>query len=263
MKKIFCAVVAASLVLLSASFAKADVVLNGQVWFGNNAGFKYDDTSGAINVSPWQMTDESTGNLFTAFCIAPNVNFVGGTTYQTANLMDVNFLSATQMTMITQLVGYTYSSAFDGNKLLNKNLASSLQATLWEIVSERDLPTSATEVYTAVNNPIGNGSFSLLAPLSQTVQTGANNMLEALYNDVIGNNQLANLRTWDRLGYDWNDYDINVYYTGEDRSISQTLISVSAKGQGGAATPEPATLLICGLGACVGFPLMRRRFVKA
>ncbi|MGL4942617.1 MAG: PEP-CTERM sorting domain-containing protein [Thermoguttaceae bacterium] len=251
MKKLAAFVSVALLVAFMASAAYADVILTGELLNGGKVGTQfYYTTNGSQNpasTAPWVVTSgsEQHKDTFFAFCgdleTSMSAAFSGtGQEYKVGSLSHIG-LERQQIQALTTLFSHTYSAAFSGGSVINANVASAIQAVTWEIINEPGIWGMGSG--NVVFNQGGDGGPGIYAQM----------FLSALQGE----------RSWDLSTYGLGNYttathyDYVAYYTEGD--ISQPLIRVVG---GATATPEPATLLILGLGALVGLPLVTRRSRK-
>lgn len=223
-------------------------ILTGQVMLSNTQTIHNGDKSGKVYVTPILITNHTSGqDAFAAFCgdfttsTSAGFSNASGQAYGAYSLWagDLTMYSDTQKHQINDLFNYAYATAFDTNgTVINQTYASAFQLTLWEVLTE-----------TTPTLNITNGSFYLSASKSnQGLIDTTNSWLDAL----IGNT------SWESLGLISGNYDLTVYVAEGGKSVSQTLISVMGPPT---TTPEPATLMVLGLGL-MGLGLARTRRQK-
>ncbi|MGL6226902.1 MAG: PEP-CTERM sorting domain-containing protein [Thermoguttaceae bacterium] len=262
MKKTITPSLVAIILTLVASVSFADTVrlVDTNAAFMSPANFVAGNRSlGDFNTAP-QLLTFSDNTEFIAFCVDPLVSLKKDNDYNYVRLADADFYSDFQKTLITQLVGYTFSKAIDlqTNSVLNEMLASSIQTVLWEITTESSLPGTLQEFYSAMGSSLTDGSFRVSSGSQVDFLQPATDIMRALYQDQLdAQDRTPYAATWDKLNYtDFTDYDIMVYYTDNNRQLSQTMLVVTQKSQN-SEVPEPATLLIMGLGLAA-IPVARR-----
>lgn len=207
-------------------------------------------------------TNADTEQVFRAFCVDrgtytsegfndPTVGQEYGAT--TLNSPTMTLYTQTQKEALNQLFSYVYSSVYDSFGNVIGDLASYVfQLAVWEIVHE----TSGTYSVTAGEFGVSSGATyrdpddrDQGSVVDNTFYNQATALANSWFDAMAGN------VTWESLGYTSSDYELYVYVAEGGTHASQTLISTV----GPAATPEPGTLLIFGLGAAAIVPWARRR----
>jgi hypothetical protein len=206
-----------------------------------------------------KIINDDTGQDFRAFCsdyFTPtsaefNNPLIGQEYDATAlNSPSMTLYSQIQKDALNSLFSHVYSTIYDSNGEIIDDVNSYLyQLVVWEIVHETEgtwdiadgefgiksaatyYPNDRTRSYTDTN-------FYNLA-----VNT-INSWLEAIVGNI----------TWDSIGYDTvTDHQLTIYVADGGQNISQTFISVVAP-----ITPEPATILMFGIGMMFTLPLLQR-----
>ena len=247
---IFTSVVAFAVVF--SSVARADFLT------GNVAMTTWSSISGSgiqenVYVTPMRVTNNTTDQKdFLLFCgdfFTSTTSAYGSAAGQEYNAVamassTIDFYTDLQKSQINDLFGHAYATAFnlDGN-ILNTTYAQAIQLSIWSILHEE-----------TGNYDILDGSFRLTANYNTAVVEATNALLGA----VIGNVD------WSEIGMDeFVDYDLTVYVAEGGKTVSQTLISVTGspnREEATAVVPEPATMLIIGLGlAGLGFARRSRK----
>ncbi len=194
------------------------------------------------------------GNVDQSFaaCVDLLTNFKVGTAYSGYDLWssDVSFISDQQKTDIVSLVSHTYEGLFtnklnwQGDVVMVSSGIRAFQFSLWEILLEN--PEGAYG--------LDDGWFQLVSGSNATNQAY---MEEAM---VLANSWLAAVSDttgmlWNEMGYSAVDYDYTVWIADGGKNVSQSLLTVSP-----AATPEPASIMILGIGlAGLAFAAKRRK----
>jgi hypothetical protein len=226
-----------SFIVVSVTVACADV-LTGKSAMSVGATVVNDGVSNSVYVSPMRVDNHTTDQRdFLLFCgdfnISTSATF--GTTGQEYGAFalaspSVSFYSDVQKDRINDLFGYTYATAFDldGN-ILNTVYAQAIQLAIWSILHE------TTDDYNILE-----GSFRLANNYNSSVVSTTNALLDAVLGNI----------TWGSIGLgDFFDYDLTVYVAEGGNHVSQTLISVTGTpNREPNPTPEPATMLMFGLG---------------
>lgn len=195
---------------------------------------------------------DDAGNIDQSFavCVDLLTNFKAGTEYYAYDLFDsaVSFISDSQKADIVSLVSHTYESLFTdklnwrGDVVMVGAGIRAFQFSLWEILQED--PTGSYG--------LSDGWFQLLSGSNETNQAYLDEAVAlaeswlAAVSDTTGT-------LWDEMGYAAVDYDYTVWIAADGKSVSQSLLTVAP-----AATPEPASMLIFGVGLA-GLGLIRHR----
>ncbi|MDR0335882.1 MAG: PEP-CTERM sorting domain-containing protein, partial [Planctomycetaceae bacterium] len=154
------------------------------------------------------------------------------------------------------LFSHVYSTIYDVNgDIINDANAYFYQLVVWEIIHE----TSGTFDITA-------GEFGIKNAATYPDPTNHSSSVydSGYYNTAVGviNSWLDAITgaiTWESIGYDTVvDHTLTVYVAEGGTDVSQTLISVVSP-----TTPEPATMLMFGIGLLTLPVLLRRRKIVA
>ena len=230
----------AALAVVLSSVAHADF-LTGKVAQNTWSTLTAQDGAHSVYVTPMRVSNNTTeqkdfllfcGDFFTSTTAA--YGSAAGQEYNAFALSSatIDFYSDLQKERINDLFGHTYATAFDldGN-ILNGVYAQAIQLSIWSILHEE-----------SDNFNILEGSFRLTSNYNMDVVNATNSLLGAVIGEL----------DWSALGMDdFVDYDLTVYVAEGGKTVSQTLISVTGspnREPPTAATPEPATLAILGLG---------------
>ena len=242
----------AAFAVVFSSVARADF-LTGNVAMTTWSTLSGSGIQESVYVTPMRVTNNTTeqkdfllfcGDFFTSTTSA--YSSAAGQEYNAVALASstIDFYSDLQKSQINDLFGHTYATAFDldGN-ILNGTYAQAIQLSIWSILHEE------TDNYNILE-----GSFRLTANYNMAVVEATNALLSAVLGEV----------DWSVLGMDeYVDYDLTVYVAEGGKSVSQTLISVTGspnREELPAVVPEPATMLIVGLGlAGLGFARRSRK----
>ena len=257
MKVAAVASVALTLAMLCASGARADMLTGGAMPGFSSLTLIVNGVSQSSWVGPMQATNNTFGDIdpFTVYCgdlftyTSNAYNSLTGQAYDPyalrpeGSVIDypVPFYTDQMRRDIDLLFGNAYSMAFDSDNNVISNLyAQAIQLATWEILHE-----------TAGLYDIYGDSFKLASASS------VGNTTNALLNAVTSGDWDAFADVAGYVGY--YDYDLTVYVANGAHSASQTFISVtgSPNREEPPVVPEPATMLIVGLGLA-GLGIARR-----
>ncbi|MDR2116529.1 MAG: PEP-CTERM sorting domain-containing protein [Planctomycetaceae bacterium] len=210
-----------------------------------------------------KATNEDTDQNFRVFC----VDYFTQTSEDFRDPLigqeyDAVALDSPSMTLYTQaqkdalnsFFSHVYSTIYDVNgNIIDDANAYFYQLVVWEIVHE-----------TSGELNIADGAFGID---NAAKYPDPNNRKDAVYdhdyyNATVGIvnswlNAITGTITWDSLGFDTiTDHNLTIYVAEGGIDVSQTLISVVSP-----ITPEPATMLIFGIGIAA-LPWLRRRIRK-
>lgn len=198
---------------------------------------------------------DDAGNVDQSFaaCVDLLTNFKAGTEYNAYDLFDseVFFITEQQKTDIVSLVSHTYEGLFTeklnwrGDVVMVASGIRAFQFALWEILQED--PSGAYS--------LSDGWFQLLSGSNETNQAYLDEAM-ALADSWLAAVSDTSGTLWSEMGYDAVDYDYTIWIPADGKSVSQSLLTVAPASP--AATPEPASILIFGVGLA-GFGLIRRR----
>lgn len=195
---------------------------------------------------------DSSGNVDQSFavCVDLLTNFKAGTEYNAFNLFDseVFFMSEKQKMDIVSLVSHTYEGLFTdklnwrGDVVMVASGIRAFQFALWEILQEDPFGTYGLD----------DGWFQLLSGSNETNQAYLDEAA-ALADSWLAAVSDTSGTLWSEMGYNAVDYDYTVWIAADGKNVSQSLLTVSPT-----ATPEPASILIFGIGLA-GLGIIRRQ----
>ena len=230
---------------VDADMLRGDAVLNSgaTVW--------HEGTSQSVLVTPMLVDNLTTSQTLMAFCgdftvsTTPAFGSSTGEAYGAHELYSptLTIYNSLQKSMINDLFSYAYETAFDltSGNVINTVNAQALQLAVWEVLLE-----------TGTNLSISSGSF-----YATGLQSGVGAVADS-WLDVLNGTS-----TWASLGLTGTAYDLTVYVADGGVLASQTLISITGPPPTGPGpqpvVPEPATVLIFGIGAAAAFPFLRRK----
>ncbi|GHT40687.1 hypothetical protein FACS189443_1390 [Planctomycetales bacterium] len=159
------------------------------------------------------------------------------------------FHSDTQKTQLQSLFDHVYTKAFNADYSYNNEFYASLfNLAVWEIVHETRNALSLangdfyiTNAIAISQGPNGENWNSWSKDALDKARSVTADWFDAILND-----------TWDDYGYSEDKVNLTVYMAEGGTDVSQTFIGVAPN-----ITPEPATMLIIGLGLA-GLGLARR-----
>jgi hypothetical protein len=200
--------------------------------------------------------DNDTNDVFRLFCTdlytSTSTAFGGeGQLYHTATLTESPFHTETQKVQLQSLFDHVYTKAFNADYSAKDSLYSTIfQLAVWEIANDtsdrlslRDGDIYITNALVIKKGPEGQNQNYW----DRTVLQSALDTLDTWFSAIINNN-------WEAIGYSEDKVDLTIYLAEGGTDKSQTFIGVKP----GVGTPEPATMLIIGLGFA-GLSLVRRR----
>jgi hypothetical protein len=206
-----------------------------------------------------KVINDDTGQDFRVFCIdyfTPAVTEFNdplvGQEYSAIalNSPGMTLYSPIQKDALNALFSHVYSTTYDVNGDIINDVNSYLyQLVVWEIIHETD------ETWDIASGEFGIQNAATYDPNDRTVAYVDANFYDLAVNNInswldaiVGN------VTWDSIGYGTvTDNQLTIYVAEGGQNISQTFISVVAP-----ITPEPATILMFGIGMMFTLPLMRR-----
>lgn len=263
-KHFFCTALICSLAFFTfGAAAKADILYgdpngtNNYVHYfkflndANNNGWHYADSIQAVN--------DTTNQQLRMFCVdyftQTSAQFADPASGQAYNAVSLNSPSMTlysdlQKSVLNSLFSHVYGTVFDANGgVIDSFAVYGYQLAVWEIIHE-------TSGVFAINS----GSFGISSAATYPnpnvlsgalVDTTFYNQITALTNSWLS--AATGATAWDAKYATATDYDLTVYVAEGGTNISQTFLST----KGPATTPEPASMLIFGLGIAV-LPIARR-----
>ncbi|GHT11595.1 hypothetical protein FACS1894170_05380 [Planctomycetales bacterium] len=199
-----------------------------------------------------QVYDKDTEQAFRLFCT--DINTLTSTAfgnegqlYHTASLTDSPFHSETQKVQLQSLFDHVYTKAFNADYSAKDPLYSTIfQLAVWEIANDtadhlslRDGDIYITKALVIEQGPNGENRNHWDNKIFEQAQNTLDDWFGAIIND-----------SWEAIGYSEDRVNLTVYLADGGTDKSQTFLGV-------APTPEPATMLIIGLGV-VGLGLTRR-----
>ena len=239
------------LVVLCTSKSVYADYLTGNLISGQYTTFTTQTPSGSATayVGHINTTNLTTDHQFTTFCgdyftsTSSDFGNTGkGQAYGAYSLWDdgLTIYTGEQKDSISKVFGYLYGTCFDAETgaMTDKTVSIAMQLVIWEILSETNDTFSLTEGTYSIKN-------TGLTVEQNTILTNAESFLNMLITD-----------DWGDLIF--TDYDMTVYVAEGGMLASQTLISIE-----NTAVPEPASMLIFGIGLACGVPALCRRMKKA
>ncbi|GHT30812.1 hypothetical protein FACS1894214_1360 [Planctomycetales bacterium] len=235
-------------IIFAANSAKADVLFR-------TGGDTYDGPFGFQLVNKgeakWTVGHEGIGvgnkddnSIFNVMCSDLNTftspefaDSNAGQSYNRVALNDSTFHSANQKQQLQSLYDHVYWKAFDQDYgVIDPAYAAMFQLAVWEIMNDssdtlslRNGDLYITDFYNTNADRTGWGTHMSTAQQEQLLA-----MSDAWFNAIIND-------SWDLIGYSENKSNLTVWVAEGGTDSSQTFIGV-------APTPEPATMLIFGLG---------------
>jgi len=248
-------------VMLFSSAVYADLLTGGVTSRGTDFIFQYinppanSSPSGWNFASPMEGENLTSGELMNLFCVDMH-------TYVTSDFVDPSIgqsydavlLSSSTMTLysdfqkaaLNSLFSYVYTSILDdANNMLYTAATMAFQLTVWEIIHEDSGDWN-----------IASGNFGITGAAMSQTPGGTRYINDSLYNEIVSLTDhwfaaFADESLWGP-NYARTDIPLYVYVAEGGTHVSQTLLSVTPP-----AVPEPATMLIFGLGT-LALPFARR-----
>ncbi|MDR2704509.1 MAG: PEP-CTERM sorting domain-containing protein [Planctomycetaceae bacterium] len=216
--------------------------------------------NGWHNAETIKIINDDTGQDFRVFCIdyfTPTAtefnNPLVGQEYDAIalNSPSMTLYSQIQKDALNSLFSHVYSTVYDANGDIIDDVNSYLyQLIVWEIIHETNETWNIAGGEFGIQNAAyyPNPNDHKVAYLDTNFYNLAVNTINSWLNAIAGN------ITWDSIGYGAvTDNQLTVYVAEGGQNISQTFISVVSP-----ITPEPATILMFGIGMMFALPLMRR-----
>ncbi|MDR3183763.1 MAG: PEP-CTERM sorting domain-containing protein [Planctomycetaceae bacterium] len=199
------------------------------------------------------VKDVDTNNAYRLFCTdlytytSSSYSNGVGQVYNPALLADSVFHTDAQKVQLQSLFDHVYTKAFNADYSAKNDLyANIFQLAVWEIANDTagNLSLRDGDIFLTGALILQPNGSSYSSSNSSDVYKEALDTLDSWFDAIIND-------SWAALGYDEDRVTLTVYVAEGGRSASQTFMGV-------AVAPEPATMLIFGLGI-VGLGLARRR----
>ncbi|MDR3234222.1 MAG: PEP-CTERM sorting domain-containing protein [Planctomycetaceae bacterium] len=202
-----------------------------------------------------QVKDVDTNDAYRLFCtdlythVSDDYSNGAGQVYNPVALSDSMFHTDVQKVQLQSLFDHVYTKAFNADySVKDSAYANIFQLAVWEIANDtasnlslRDGDVAIAKAYVITGQSSSGGLYGYWdSGVYNTVLNTLDSWFDAIIND-----------SWSDIGYAEDHVNLTVYMAEGGTSASQTFIGV-------AVAPEPATMLILGLGIA-GLGLARKR----
>jgi hypothetical protein len=258
------------LAFMTVSSVNADVLTQGkandsQLIVNLVNGALADEVAVAKNAySGGMFAKDSNADVFRVFCVDADTplssKFYGeGESYTAEALTDTFLYTETQKSQLHSLFDHLYATVFAADGSMKDPVYGSLfQLAVWEIVHETSGILNVNGFSTDKGNFYVSTAYEVISGTSWWNNVVSTETTESYLETVnswlnAANDEAGSL--WSDLGYENRNVRLDIYVPEDGVSASQTLIRASYND---AQTPEPATMLIIGLGIA-GLGLAKRR----
>ena len=228
--------------------------------------FIMSEANGTSTYNYWdgiQTKDLDTDTAYRLFCTdlytyTSNAFSYTGQGYTSTALANSEFHTDLQISQLQSLFDHVYTKAFNADYSYNNDFYASLfQFAIWEIVNDTadELSLREGDLHFLDAGYLASNGVSYYQ--SNEVMEEALTTLDSWFYAIVNN-------AWDEIGYDEDKVNLTVYLAEGGTHVSQTFIGVDPYATHyQAATPEPTTMLIVGLGIVgIGTIAARRKTQK-